>query len=257
MPQEIINKSYIMAQFYGQLSKQFLNIIGISDSQIVYHYNQWCFAKNLYVITSDEPFLGHSVYGVPLLAKILTEKFHLDEIKANKHCLMNREKNKERYITNFNDLYKEICKTLPQYKWIIFDSISKNMKKTIKQWASVKIMVCHSGSGPFNIPFMKKNSGLCIIMPNSIEYGVGANAASLGIWVIGVSHAHALSEYDVIANIPWVITCLQRLCYAVEHGSWPNDMQILGNKNVNSSIWEPFWNLTKTRQKFGVTECSF
>ena len=255
MPQEIIDKSFVLTQFWGVMSKQFLNIIGFRNSQIVNHYNEWCFAKNLYVITSGDPYLGHSVYGITQLAKVFNEKLHLDEIKADRYYVLNREKNKERWISNFNELFIEINKALPQYKWEIFKQIPRKVKRSIKQWAAIKVMVCHAGSGSFNIPFMKKGTGLCVIMPNSLEYGIAANAASLGIWVIGVSHDHALNAYDVLANIPWTITSLLRLCFALEHGKWPNNSEIPPSRRVNSSIWEPFWNASKIRKELGIYEC--
>lgn len=253
MPSEIVQKSHVLVQFKNEIGRQYLDIIGIKKWQIVSWFNCWCYAKNLYIITGDEPFLGHSVYGVPKLAKLVNEKMKLYKIKATKYYLMNREKNLDRYIANFRELHNEVARRMPQYKWEIFDISPKSARESIKQWASVKIMLCHAGSGTFNIPFMKNNTGICAIMPNTIEYGVGANAAQLGIWVLGMSHTHPIYSYNISVNIPWVVTGLMRLCFAVENGRWPTEKEI--PRGGEPSLWRPMWNITKTREETGIYTC--
>lgn len=253
MPKEIVEKSNVLVQFNDKIGREYLDIIGIKRWQMVSSFNCWCYAKNIYIITGDEPFLGHSVYGVPKLAKIISDKLKLQNIEAKKCYLMNREKNLDRYIANFNELYIEVKKTLPNYKWEIFDISPKSAKASIKQWAAVRIMLCHAGSGTFNIPFMKPNTGICTIMPNTIEYGASANAAQLGIWILGMSHTHPIYSYNISVNIPWVITGLMKLCFAVEKGRWPTEKEM--PRGGDPSLWRPMWNITKTREETGIYTC--
>jgi hypothetical protein len=141
--------------------RQFLNLVGIKDEQIVPFNN-----GNIY--TAEKLYVPTPVYcGNPhkhSLSRInkAFKKYYKDTVnKVN--ILISRENASTRRIADFNNLYDTLSQTFPDNEWIIFDNLPA--KETVELFSSANLVVGVHGGALTNTIFCPSSCKVVELMP--------------------------------------------------------------------------------------------
>ena len=187
-PTELLEKSYLLVPFNLNITKQYLQILGFPLNNVIQHNGSWVFAQNLYLQVPLEPVNALSVIGLPLVTKKLHERLMLDRTKPTRYVFSNREKNQQRYVHNFHAFFDATKNAFPEYPWEIANVNNSNVARNAQQMNLVKVWVVPSGSNVFNIIFMNKEAGICLIMSEYADYPNFGAAYALDLLMIGFTN---------------------------------------------------------------------
>ena len=241
IPQEIINKSMIMVSINLPTAKQWLEPFGINESRILSDTRYWYYTQNLYLYYQIEKFHGSTIYSMQKLINVLRDKFKVNDIKGTKYVLSNKRKEEYRSFSNFEDLFKETCKTFPKYPWEMEEWDYSNVSKLALQVAEIKVLISPSGSKTYYDIFMNHDlsCGILLLMAGSIDFPCFGLGITLDIWQIGMTNGDVWHWAKWIpCNITNALINTKRILYAVEHHKWP--------EGTFNDLREAF-NLTKIR----------
>ena len=226
IPEDIVEKSVIMASFDINVTVQYFELLGFPREKIIVDFDNWYYAKNLYVYYSEEPHNGYNMISFPKVANILRDKLNVNEIKGSRYVIMNRPNGSARYIKNINYLFKQTKKLYPKVKWELEELNYSVLSVIARKTATYKMWVTPSGSNTIYMIFMnrKYQTGICILQSKRIDFPNYVSAINCEIWMNGVSHNflhHSKMPHN--CNVPYTLTCIGRLLHALEKGEWPRE----------------------------------
>ena len=237
MPDDIVNKSLILLQYYPDAAFVYTDLLSYPRDKFIYYPNTYIFAKNLYMITPIEDRNGLQIVGFPLLRKKLRKKLEVNSIKPEKYALSNRDG--FRHLHNFNEVVEAIKTTFPNISWEVLTIPYDNITQCSKLIASFKIWFSPCGSNINNAVYMQKNTGICLVMANWVDLPNYAVAYMCDLWAIGFNNEFPHHDYwGGKCSISLAIKALEKLLIVIEKGEWP----------LIDNFFHPF-NITRTKQK--------
>lgn len=133
-PDELIKKSYFLINRPRQLCVESLAVFGVDEEHIIsVSYQDWVYAKNIYLLVDPLPHVSHFGIAFNRLTKRLHKYYRLDLIKPEKHCLGNRMKG-TRHLDNFNKVVKAVTNAFPNIHFDIIPDVQGTMRETAKLW---------------------------------------------------------------------------------------------------------------------------
>ena len=217
-----LNPVLCIARNNKELVREYLNIIGHGNIEVVNYYKEMIYAEHLFVVKAfgHENPCGH--ISLPLLREKASNYYGTKGIKPEIYAYANKQ-NTNRKITNLQTLIDEISK---QYS-IEFKLIKVNFpnrEQFAKTMASVKLLVCPSGSLAFNILFMSEGTGFLTLNSMMIDGPNIKIASDLSIWhveIINPKMGHYRSPGPT--NITRSLIGFKVIKSAVENGKWPEN----------------------------------
>lgn len=161
MPRNLMEKLPILVFLWHDLTIEYLHAIGYKADNVVNIYEpEYVFVKRLHTMHNIEC----NLIGQPMInvIKTLYERYNLNRYPATKYILMNRPKNKVRYIPNFNEYFDLVKSRFNSINWEIMNGHIKGIYNSAVYWTQVKLVFSTIGSGiTGSMLFMKENS-VCV-----------------------------------------------------------------------------------------------
>ena len=227
MPKDLIEKSMIMISFDYKVACQYFELFNISKDKILYKKNSWYFAKNLYLHYPFESCFGYMSITFPKLISILREKTGVNKIIGYRYIFSNRPKYASRHVDNLEELFNLTKCQFPEYDWEIDKNLNYcNLNEISHAFATFKLLVAPSGSNTVNMIYMNRNytTGICLIHSNAADYAIFAHVLVSELWANGFCNSWGQHQYGTTNNcdIPYGLTCIHRILYALKFKNWPN-----------------------------------
>lgn len=112
MPDDIIQKSYILGSAEKRLVDEYLTPLGLREKFINVSDNEWVYTSNLYITANPYPHCSHLGPLYKKLGDKLKNYFNISNLPARRYILSNR-KSYMRQIHNFDNLSKAIQDAFP------------------------------------------------------------------------------------------------------------------------------------------------
>ena len=225
-PKDLIDKSMIMISFNYDIACQYFDLFNISRDKLLYNKSYWYFAKNLYLHYSYERCLGYLSITFPRLITLLREKTGVNNIVGHRYIFSNRPKGR-RHVDNLEEFYNMTKFQFPEYEWEFDRSFNyHNLSEISHTFATFKLLITPTGSNVVNVMYMNKNytTGVCLIFANTVDHVVLTYFLVMEQWGNGFSNKWGHQQWDKEKNcdIPYGLTCIRRLLYALKYKKWPN-----------------------------------
>ena len=233
-PKDLIEKSMIMISFDYKVACQYFELFNISKDKILYNKSSWYFAKNLYLHYPFESCFGYMSITFPKLISLLREKTGVNKIIGYRYIFSNRPKHASRHVDNLEEFFNMTKFQFPDYEWEFDHNLNySNLYDVSHAFATFKLLVAPSGSNTVNMIYMNRNytTGICLIHSNAADYAIFAHALVSELWANGFCNYWGQHQRGIAnnCNIPYGLTCIRRLLYALKFKNWPkstfNDMK--------------------------------
>ena len=200
--------------------KEYLNIIGYPNIQIIILNNEIIYGENLYVVSGYSQLCTSGFYSLPILQKYMFQYYKLDNIKPDKYGYMNKRPGR-RHFTNLNKLIK----TIEENYNISFIELKVNEPSRVefaRLFSSLKICVAPGGSIGFNCILMQNGTGTLALSADQMDMHQMHFTVNTHNWHVSVLHPNMHHWYGSgEANITRCMYAYNVLNYAIEHQKWP------------------------------------
>ena len=215
-----LNPVICLAGVPQEMFREYMKIIGHENAVLVDRKDSFIYAETMFVIKGYAPESDSGARSLPILAEKIAEYYDLKDIKPMNYGYMNKE-NLNRKFTNMKELITEIENKF-NLNFTLLKPNQPDRKTFAKAMASLKILVCPSGSLSFNIVMMKQGTGFLTLDSMCLDGPNIQIACHLKIWHVEVIHPNMIHVFDPKpANITRAIYSFQVLKYAVDNQRWP------------------------------------
>ena len=230
-------KPVFVSKLFSPSWKLFIMAIGLNDIEIVDYTNEFVYAENIFVCKAAEQWHGFSFHSFFDLKKKFYDYFHLDRVTPDHYYFMNKEVGR-RHFVNLKDILDLAIKQT-NLNWHFLDQKEYIFSRIPVVFATIRILVCPSGSISFNCLFMHNGTGQVCLSSKLIDLPQLRMNAATQIWTICVTHSEML-HYGTVgyAHAELVIINIKRIIYTVQHQKYPpNDLYPCFDKEFAKEIF--------------------
>ena len=141
---------------------------------------------------------------------------------------MNRRPSFNKHFPNFKEFVDAVREKFPKYNWEVISDQEKTLEKSIKLFASIKLLFCALGSNSIKSIFMHPHSiivGGLSDVPERVTIAIAMlHDLYISAFVVpGMAHWGA----SVPINIEIAMEGMKAGLYLYENGRWPSKAKII------------------------------
>ena len=171
----------------AQLYLKILNLEKFNINLYRMYKHEFIFCNNMYFAHSLERSTGFSYETYNKLRNKFLTYFKTTEIIPTDYNCMNKEPNRRRHIHNLGQLIDSL-NNITNKTWSLIPNKYSDVSKVAKIFASTKLLVLPQGAITFNMFYMHPNTGMLILMSDTLDICNITISFLLGIWTISQLH---------------------------------------------------------------------